>query len=81
MCEGREDLTEDTNFMLGIMRTTNSIEDAVHMISMKLDFMHKVFKEIRQSSKEIGDFAASFLRNLDPKNLGNKSVSSIELLL
>jgi hypothetical protein len=43
--------------------------------------MHKIFSEIRNSKYEDGNFAIGFLRNLDPKGLGNKSLESIELLL
>jgi hypothetical protein len=43
--------------------------------------MHKVFSEVRNSILEEGLFAISFLRNLDPKGFGSKSLESIELLL
>jgi hypothetical protein len=58
--------------MLEILRSTNTIEDAIYIISRKLELMHKVFGEIRQSKNETGAFSISFLRNLDPKGLGNK---------
>jgi hypothetical protein len=43
--------------------------------------MHKVFSEIKNSKYEDGNFAIGFLRNLDPKGLGNKFLPSIEVLL
>ena len=67
--------------MLEILRSTNTIEDAVYIISRKLELMHKVFNEVRNSVFEEGLFAISFLRNLDSKGLGDESLISIELLL
>jgi hypothetical protein len=67
--------------MLEILESTNTIEHAIYKISRNLEFMHKVFSEIRNSKYEDGNFAIGFLRNLDPKGLGNKSLESIELLL
>jgi hypothetical protein len=58
--------------MLEILQSTNTIEDAIYRISRKLEFMHKVFSEIRNSTFEEGLFAISFLRNLDPKDFENK---------
>jgi hypothetical protein len=58
--------------MLEILHCTNTIEDAIYIISRKLELMHKIFSQIRQSKYEDGEFAISFLRNLDPKGLGNK---------
>jgi hypothetical protein len=81
VCKGREDLTEETKLMLEILRSTNTIEHAIYKISRNLEFMHKVFSEIRNSKLEDGNFALGFLRNLDPKGLGNKSLESIEHLL
>ena len=66
MCKGRKDLTEETKFMLEILRSTNTIEDAIYIISRKLELMDKVFSGIRDSPMEIGLFAIIFLRNLDP---------------
>jgi hypothetical protein len=43
--------------------------------------MNKIFSKIRNSKSEEGNFAIGFMRNLDPKGLGNKSLESIELLL
>jgi hypothetical protein len=57
--------------MLEILRSTNTIEDAIIKISRKLPLMHKVFSEIRNSIYEDGLFAIGFLRNLDPKGFGN----------
>jgi hypothetical protein len=81
VCKGREDITEETQFMLEILRRTNTIEHAIYKISRNLEFMHKIFSEIRNSKYEDGNFAIGFLRNLDPKGLGNKSLESVELLL
>jgi hypothetical protein len=36
VCEGRKDLTEDTKFMLGCLRTSKSIEEAMNKISKNL---------------------------------------------
>jgi hypothetical protein len=58
--------------MLEILHSTNTIEDAIYIISRKLELMHKLFSQIRQSKNEDGEFAISFMRNLDPKGLGNK---------
>jgi hypothetical protein len=66
--------------MLEILRT-NTIENAIYIISRKLELMHKLFSEIRNLKWEEGLFAISFLRNLDPKGFGNNSLKSIELLL
>ena len=46
--KGREDLTLETKIMLDILRSTNTIEDAIYIISSKLELMHKVFSQIRQ---------------------------------
>jgi hypothetical protein len=48
VCKGRKDLTQETKIMLDILRSTNTIEDAIYIISRKLELMHKVFGEIRQ---------------------------------
>lgn len=80
VCEGRKDLTEDTKFMLQILRSTNSIEDALHTISRKQELMHKIFSELRNSEDEHGNFAISLLINLDPLGFNNKSPKSIEYL-
>jgi hypothetical protein len=66
VCKGRKDLTEETKFMLEILRSTNTIEDAIYIISRKLELMNKVFSGIRDSPMEIGLFSIIFLRNLDP---------------
>jgi hypothetical protein len=81
VCRNYKDLTEETKLMLEILRSTNTIENAIYKISRNLEFMHKVFSEIRNSKLEDGSFAINFLRNLDPKGLGNNSLQSIELLL
>ena len=81
VCKGRKDLTEETKFMLEILRSTNTIENALHIISRKLEFMNKIFRKIRESPMEIGYFATSLLRNIDSGNLGNDSIKSIEILL
>ena len=81
VCKSRKDLTEETRCMLEILRSTYTIEDAIYIISRKLELMHKVFSEIRNSRLEQGLFAISFMRNLDPKGFGYKSLKSIELLL
>jgi uncharacterized protein Yka (UPF0111/DUF47 family) len=81
VCEGLKDLTEETKLMLEILRSTNTIEHAIYKISRNLEFMNKIFSEIMNSKYEDGNFAIGFLRNLDPKGLGNKSLESIELLL
>jgi hypothetical protein len=81
VCKDRKDLTEDTKFMLEILRNSNTIEEAIHIISRKLDLTHKVFSKIRKSIKEIGHFASSFLRNLDCLNYGSDSLFSLEFLL
>ena len=44
----RKDLSKETKIMLEILRSTNTIEDAVNKISRKLELMHKVFSTIRQ---------------------------------
>ena len=49
VCMDRQDLTEETKNMLEILRSTNTIEDAIYKISRKLELMHKVFSEIRNS--------------------------------
>jgi hypothetical protein len=67
--------------MLEILRSTNTIEDAIYVIFRKAELMHKVFSEIRNSIWEEGLFSISFLRNLDPKGFGNKSLKSLEPLL
>ena len=67
--------------MLEILRSTNTIENAIYIISRKLELIHKVFSEIRNSSWDEGLFAIGFLRNIDPKGFGYKSLKSIELLL
>jgi len=81
VCKSRKDLTEDTKFMLEILRSTNTIEDAVFLISRKLELMHKIFSKIRSSGLERGTFALSLLRNLDPENIVNKSLKSIDTLI
>ena len=81
MCKDRKDLTEDTKIMLEILRSSNTIEDALFKISRKLKFMHKLFNQIRNLDNESGKFAISLLRNLDPKYIENKSIKSIEHLL
>jgi hypothetical protein len=68
----RKDLTEETKIMLEILRSTNTIEDAIYIISRNLELMHKVFSQIRQLKYEYGEFSIRFLRNLDPKGLGNE---------
>ena len=65
ICNGRKDLTEDTKFMLEILRGTNTIEDALLLISRKIKLMLKVFRDIRYSNMELGYFAIPYLRNLD----------------
>ena len=65
ICNGRKDLTGDTKFMLEILRNTNTIEDALLLISRKLKLMHKIFSDIRHSNMELGYFAIPYLRNLD----------------
>jgi hypothetical protein len=67
--------------MLEILRSSRIIENAIYEISRKLELMHKIFSEIRNSEMELGLFAISFLRNLDREGLGNKPLKSIELLL
>jgi hypothetical protein len=67
VCKGRMDLTEETKFMLEILRGTNTIEDALLTLSRKLELMHKLFNVIRNSKREYGKFALSLLRNLDIK--------------
>jgi hypothetical protein len=67
--------------MLEILRSTNTIEDAVFLISRKLELMHKIFSKIRSSGLERGTFALSLLRNLDPENIVNKSLKSIDTLI
>ena len=81
VCKGRKDLTEETKFMLEILRGTNTIEDALHNLSRKLELMLKLFNKIRNSKQENGKFAISLLRNLDLKGLNNKILTSIEHLL
>ena len=49
VCRNCKDLTEETKLMLEILRSTNTIENAIYKISRNLEFMHKVFSEIRQS--------------------------------
>jgi hypothetical protein len=71
VCKDRKDLTEETKFMLEILRSTNTIESAFNIISRRLKFMNKIFRKIRESPMEIGNFAISILRNLDSGNLGN----------
>jgi hypothetical protein len=51
------------------------------MISRKLELMHKVFSEIRNSILEEGLFAIGFLRNIDQKGFAHKSLKNIEQLL
>ena len=48
VCKGRKDLTQETKIMLDILRSTNTIEDAIYIISRKLELMHKIFSKIRQ---------------------------------
>ena len=60
--------------MLEILQNTKTIEDAIYIISRKLELMHKLFSEIRQSKYEFGAFAISFLRNLDPRGQGNNKL-------
>jgi hypothetical protein len=72
VCKDRKDLTQETKIMLEILRSTNTIEDAINIISRKLELMHKLFSQIRQSKYEFGGFAFMFLMNLDPKGLGNE---------
>lgn len=67
--------------MIQILQTTNTIENAIYRISRNLEFMYKVFSEIRNNIFEEGLFAISFLRNLDPIDFGNNYLTSIELLL
>ena len=66
LCKGRLDLTDETKTMLEILRSTNTIENAIYMISRKLELIHKVFSDIRNSRMEEGLFAIGFLRNLNP---------------
>ena len=81
MCKDRKDLTKESKYMLEILRNTNSIEDAIYEMSRKLELIHKVFSEIRNSKYEFGHFARSFIRNLDPKGLGNTTLNTFELIL
>jgi hypothetical protein len=67
--------------MLEILKSSNSIEHAIHEISRKLELMHKIFMRLSNSEIDAEFFAISFLRNLDPEGLGNQSLKSIELLL
>ena len=67
VCKGRKDLTEETKFMLEILRGTNTIEDALLTLSRNLELMHKLFNIIRNSKEEYGKFAMILLRNLDLK--------------
>jgi hypothetical protein len=69
VCKCHKDLTEDTKFMLEILRSTNTIENAINRISKKMDLMLKVFSRINKSSSEIDEFAISFLKNLQPENI------------
>ena len=71
VCKDRKDLTEDTKFMLEILRNTHTIEDALHTISRKLKLMKKVFGELTNSNMEFGHFAIPYLRNLDSLGLRN----------
>ena len=57
--------------MLEILRSTNTIEDAIYKISRKLELMHKIFSQIRLLNNEQGEFAIRFFRNIDPKGSGN----------
>ena len=81
VCKGRKDLTEETKFMLEILRGTNTIEDALLTLSRNLELMHKLFNIIRNSKEEYGKFAISLLRILDLKSKNNKILTSIEHLL
>jgi hypothetical protein len=47
VCINRKDLTLDTKFILEVLRSENSIEDALQIISRKLDFINKVLSKIR----------------------------------
>ena len=58
--------------MLEILRSTNTIQDAIYIITRKLELMHKVLSQIRQSNIEDEEFAIRFMRNIDPKGLGNE---------
>ena len=58
--------------MLEVLHSTNTIEDAIYIISRKLELMHKVFSQIWQSNIEDEEFAIRFMRNIDPKGLGNE---------
>jgi hypothetical protein len=57
--------------MLEILQNTNTIEDAIYIISRKLELMLKIFNEIRQSKYEYGNFSIRFLRNFGPEDLGH----------
>ena len=69
VCKGRQDLTKETKIMLEILQNTNTIEEAIYIISRKLEVMHKVFSEIRQSKFEHGKFLIRFLRNLGREDI------------
>jgi hypothetical protein len=68
------------NFHARILRSTNTIEDAIYIISRKLEMIHKVLSELRKEADEGVNFPIVFLRNMDP-NIGNNYLTSIELLL
>lgn len=70
MCKGRKDLTEETKFMLDILRATNTIEDALYIIFRRLEFVHKVFNELMNETSDYGHFAIIFLRNLESEGFG-----------
>ena len=68
VCENRKDLTDETKIILEILRSNNSIEESIHIISRKLDLMNKLISKIIKSPLESEHFATRFLRNLDPHN-------------
>ena len=70
VCKGRQDLTKETKIMLEILQNTNTIEDAIYIISRNFQLIHKVFSEIRQSKIEFGKFSIRFLRNLGREAFG-----------
>ena len=81
VCKGRQDLTKETKIMLEILKTTYSIEDAIYIISSKLELMHKLLSEIRQSKQEFGKFSIRFLRNLGREELEDNYLKRLEYLL
>ena len=59
----REDITENTKFMLEMMKGSESIEEAMCKIVRKCEFAAKIFLRTSADYDERGEFAHRLIRN------------------